>query len=379
MTWTTPDDIKQQLERLWSSGRLLTARLKGESLFPLVLNLRKPETADLAQRFEEVRAWIKRLETGPGYEIEWTERKHRELGRNRVPSRVIVPTESDALRILGKCEHAERFHALAAASLKTFPALEAWLIRRPLVALEHANDWNRILTVLLWFCANPGSGFYLRQVEIPEVDTKFIEERKGLFSELLDVVQGLCGEKTFEQRFGLSAKPSLVRFRLLDQALYIQGLSDLAIPAADFAQLTIAAKTVFITENDINGLAFPDVPSSLVIFGLGYGLERLGQATWLRDRTLYYWGDIDTHGFAMLDRLRAIFPHVKSFLMDRVTLMEHHASWAREGEPYSGSLDRLTGEEQSLFDDLRYDRFGTRVRLEQERISYTLLKASIHE
>jgi hypothetical protein len=26
---------------------------------------------------------------------------------------------------------------------------------------------------------------------------------------------------------------------------------------------------VFITENEINGLAFPDVPGSLVIFGLG--------------------------------------------------------------------------------------------------------------
>ena len=32
-------------------------------------------------------------------------------------------------------------------------------------------------------------------------------------------------------------------------------------------------------------------------------------------------GDIDTHGFAILDTLRARFDHVESFLMDRDTLM----------------------------------------------------------
>jgi hypothetical protein len=97
--------------------------------------------------------------------------------------------------------------------------------------------------------------------------------------------------------------PMLTRrrsFRLLDERLAINGLSDIAVPAEQFARLSSVAQRVFITENEINGLAFPDVPRGLVIFGLGYSLDLLFSAEWLRSLELHYWGDIDTHGFAML-------------------------------------------------------------------------------
>lgn len=105
-------------------------------------------------------------------------------------------------------------------------------------------------------------------------------------------------------------------------------------------------------------------------FGFGYGVERLAGIDWLRLQPLHYWGDIDTHGFAILDGLRADLPHVESFLMDRETLMGHRRLWTREHDPYSGGLPRLNGPEQSLYDDLRYDRFGEHIRLEQERIPF---------
>ena len=38
---------------------------------------------------------------------------------------------------------------------------------------------------------------------------------------------------------------------------------------------------------------------------------------------LVYWGDLDTHGFAILNRLRECFPHARSMLMDRATLLAH--------------------------------------------------------
>ena len=66
------------------------------------------------------------------------------------------------------------------------------------------------------------------------------------------------GVAAFEQRYGFLAKPAQVRFRLLDPCLYIHGLSDLQIPADEFATLDPpGVEQVFITENDINGLAFP--------------------------------------------------------------------------------------------------------------------------
>ncbi len=387
MDWTTPADLRAELKRQWDRGRLLTARLRPEPLFPLRLRLRKPGARELSQRFDEVRKWIRCLEEGSrarqgfGYEIEWAEIQHRELGRNRLPSGIVVPSEEDALKLLGKTREVDQFQHLVELTLQGCPELREWLAKKPLRVLEHARDWERILAVLLWFRDHPGPGLYLRQLDIAGVDTKFIEARKGLLSELLDrvlpAVAVAADTGGFEPRYGLLAKPPLIRFRLLDERYYLHGLSDLSTPAAQFARLSLPVERVFITENDINGLAFPDVDRSLIIFGLGYGVDRLAEIPWLKAKEVHYWGDIDTHGYAILDRLRAVFPDARSFLMDRETLQAHRPLWVQEHERHAALLGRLSAAERQLYDDLRYDRLGDRVRLEQERIAFGWLKRAL--
>ncbi len=58
--------------------------------------------------------------------------------------------------------------------------------------------------------------------------------------------------------------------------------------------------------------------------------------------------------------------------MDRDTLMAHRELWTDELEEKrcSHDLSGLVAGEQALYDDLRCDRYGVRVRLEQERIDY---------
>ena len=180
------------------------------------------------------------------------------------------------------------------------------------------------------------------------------------------------GARQFPERYGLLREPALVRFRVLDPDCAVAGLTDLSIPAEQFRELAPDVATVFITENKTNGLAFPDHPRAWVIFGLGYGLERLGEVPWLYRVRVVYWGDIDTHGFAMLDRLRQRLPHAESLLMDRATLEAHEGLWTEEpaNDRFLEDLERLTADERALFDDLRSDRLGERVRLEQERVGY---------
>jgi hypothetical protein len=383
MEWTSPADLTEQVLRLWDSGRLLACRIEGTVPFPFSLRLRRPDAKALGERFGDVQQWIGRLKEGSretrgfGYEIAWDEIGHRQVGRNRVPRGVTIPTESDALQLIGKEREARRFQELVSTTVTTFPGLVPWLARKPLLALQNAGDWNRILAVLAWFRDHHRADIYLRQADIPGVDTKFIETRKGLLMELLDLVLPLqgydpqfSGAQAFERRYGLRTKPSLIRFRLLDERLAIQGLGDLAVPVAQFAGLATSAKRIFITENEVNGLSFPDAEHGLVVFGLGYGIEVLSSVEWLREREIFYWGDIDTHGFAMLDRLRANFPHARSLLMDRETLLSHRRSWGREERPFLGSLSRLTGDERALFDDLQQNRLGERLRLEQEQIGF---------
>jgi hypothetical protein len=380
--WTTPADIRAEVQRLWDRGQILAARLGGPPVFPCALRLRKPDAKALTERFDDVRKWIRALEHGSktaqgfGYDIEWAEINHRQLGRNRVPTRISMATEADAIRLLGKTREARQFSLLMDAMLTRFPALSGWFAKHPLTALDNAGGWDRIMAILAWFKDHPRAGLYLRQLDIPGVDSKFIEARKALLAELLDrvlppdAVDTQFPPRQFEQRYGLAVKPVLVRFRVLDPALRIGGLSDLTVPAAEFARLDIAAKRVFITENEINGLAFPETPRTIIIFGLGYGLERLAEAAWLRSKEIHYWGDIDTHGFAILDRLRNVLADAASFLMDRETLLAHRDLWGREEDGFTGPLERLTEPERTLFEDLKAHIHADRLRLEQERIGF---------
>jgi hypothetical protein len=121
---------------------------------------------------------------------------------------------------------------------------------------------------------------------------------------------------------------------------------------------------VFITENEINGLAFPAVAHALVIFGLGYGVDLLSGVEWLKDLEIHY-------------RLRSMFPSAQSLLMDRETLLAHRPLWVQEPAPHTGQLTRLTEAEQVLFEDLQYDRLGEQVRLEQERVSFNFLTQTL--
>lgn len=388
MDWTSPDDLAAQIERLWQRGRMLSARLDGANLYPLALRLKRPGRAELGQRFDEVRTWIAALiacsreRRGFGYEIVWDEIDHRQLGRNRLPAGIVVPTEDDALALIGRQPQAETFAALARETLASFPSLQGWLIRKPLTVVTNAGEWRRILAVLAWFETHPCSDLYLRQLDIPGIDTKFIELRRGLLTELLEqILQREAAfeqaPQTFEQRFGLRSRPALIRFRILDPALFLNGLSDITVPVEQLAMLDLPVRRVFITENEINGLAFPETPGSIVLFKLGYALDLLSSVTWLGDREVLYWGDIDTHGFAMLSRLRARFPHVRSLLMDRETLMAHRGLWSRETAPNTGALAHLNDEEQALHDELKEDGLGEGVRLEQERISFSWFQRAL--
>lgn len=146
--------------------------------------------------------------------------------------------------------------------------------------------------------------------------------------------------------------------------------ADVTLDAASFATLALPIERVFVTENEINFLAFPPVARAIVVFGAGYGWDSLARASWLHQCHLHYWGDIDTHGFAILDQLRGYFPQVASFLMDRETLLAHQMHWGEEPELARHELSRLTVQEMAVYDELRFDRLHARLRLEQERIGY---------
>ncbi len=388
MNWTTPSDLKAQLSRLWERGALPRLLVTGDADFPLRLALKGPASSDVTDRFEAVRVWAAELATVPRLRIAWRDVRHRVQGLQRLPEQVWVDTMDDALTLLGKRRDARRLLQLAEATRTGAPELLPWLARRPLQAIVLAGEWSRLLAVVHWLVAHPRPGIYLRQVDVPGVDSKFIEAHRAVLSELLDlalpegaVEADRVGTGQFARRYGFLDKPARIRFRVLDESLrLLPGVAarpDVTLDADSFAGLDVAVGRVFITENETNFLAFPAASGAIVIFGAGYGWEALARARWLARCAIHYWGDIDTHGFAILDRLRGHFDHVSSFLMDRATLQAHEAHWGEEPDQMLLDLHRLLPEERDLFDALRDNRIRRNLRLEQERVGFRWLTAAL--
>ena len=109
----------------------------------------------------------------------------------------------------------------------------------------------------------------------------------------------------------------------------------------------------------------------------GYGLDALRDAKWLRACAVHYWGDIDTHGFAILDRLLSWLPNANPLLMDRTTFLAHREQWGSEPSQETRDLYRLGEREARLYDDLRCNRLGESLRLEQERVRYSALQQAL--
>ena len=388
MSWSTAQDLRAQVMRLWERGELLREGLDAAtSRFPLRLSLKTPSPDDITRRFDAVRAWVAAISTTPHVRLEWQETRHRVQGSQRLPASAWVDSLGDALAWIGKrAEHA-RFRALYAQTATRQPALLPWLEKRPLRALELAAEWSRLLDVVSWLQAHPRPGVYLRQVDLPGIHTKFIESQRGVLADLLDlalpaaVIDAIrTGAQQFAARYGFLDKPVLLRLRVLDPALGLlpgAPCPDLALDADSFARLRLDLARVFITENETNFLAFPRVDKAIVIFGAGYGWEALARAQWLQRCPIHYWGDIDTNGFAILAQLRARFAHVESFLMDRATLLAHESLWGREDRPRAADSSRLTPDERSLYEDLRDHRIRPSLRLEQEYIGFGRLEETL--
>jgi hypothetical protein len=260
--------------------------------------------------------------------------------------------------------------------------LSAWVAKYPTQTLELRESWPHLLAAVRWIrdCTEPGR-YYLRQIDAPGVDTKLIESHRKTLSGLLDLV--LPAERVdpsqstsaFAARYGFKAKPDYVRFRLLDGST-MNGCTELTVRGDQF-RLPDHIETVFIVENEVTFLAFPEHPRAALLLGGGYAIAGAARSTGLADRRVHYWGDIDTHGFAILDRLRAHLPDATSILMDEDTLVLHKAHWSAEPSQTRAEPRRLSTQEAEVYEGLLTDRWGPSVRLEQERVRFSHLAAAL--
>ncbi len=366
--WTTVADITAKVRRRWDDGSLLSGHARGEPFEPIAVSLRGPTPVQIGDDLGAARDWVADLDRGrradTRYALEWKTVGGRRIGRNQLPFRAVIATREQAWALLGVAAEVRHFDEMLAVP---HPGIRDWIIAHPHRALSVAPQLPGLVAAYEWLDGHRHSQRYLREISAPGVDTKFAERYRTDLAGMLGVSASASG---FLADLGLRVKPTLVRLRPAASLGLPGPLTELAVRAAELVDLDVAPRIAIIIENEISYLSAPVPEDGAVIWGKGFEVDNAGRLPWLAGADVVYWGDIDTHGFAILDRLRAWLPAARSVLMDRETLLAHRDRWGTEDRPASSILTRLTPPEFSLYTELVESSLGHRVRLEQERIDW---------
>ncbi|MCA9067395.1 MAG: hypothetical protein KDA84_00630, partial [Planctomycetaceae bacterium] len=370
----TPSQIKQKAKRLYP--KFVNAWLAGDEFFPcrVPADLKLPKDLVDAKRAIDLLRSSAKQALGQGYSIVWESRKSRSHGLNEFPAAINIETLGDMLLLADATEEFAVLEPAVATLRSRHPALEPWLQQSThwKDLLNVAGPLDDLMLVTQYLLDHPRPDCFAREIPLP-VSTKLIEENKKLLSAWLDLllpadqIDFRFDRDNFEARYGLRYVRHHILLRVLDVDLQKQlelPFPELSLPADFLGQLQPIKPTVFVVENKVNLLTLPRVTGGIAIGGLGKAVSLLRDVVWLKDATIYYWGDLDVEGFEMLSQFREMFEHTKSLLMDMDTLNNHRDLTIRWPNRPRFKPTRLTGPERAAYENLLCHGF----RLEQERI-----------
>lgn len=245
------------------------------------------------------------------------------------------------------------------------PLFHRLLIRqRSLWRTRPRDEVVQATTLALGLEPGMAAGRPMRSVAVAGIDSKFMERHGALVTALLDV--------RFE---GQASKQGLVRF--LDAAdegehwLLVVPLSPGLLPfarqrvrARELMEVPLPTRRILVVENDRCLHLLPPMPDTIAVLGAGLNLAWL-DVSWLRERDIGYWGDLDTWGLQMLAHARRLQPKIEPILMNRAVFEAHGPDSAvcEDTPALPDPPDGLNQEEQTLYCYLRGLQKG---RLEQE-------------
>lgn len=355
-----------------------------DGAWPLSISLGVPTQKEASEDPLAVRKWVDAWIAWKGpAEIVWGSRQWPRLGSQRVPTSLVVPSPEAVAALIGEAKRwsvaTERYRIMT----ERWPLLTQVTVLKSkfeMLADYSAEDFERLVSLLEWLVCNPDSKLYLRQLPVSGLDTKWVEQRTTVVADLFRVLRGAPDGGDLHELCGLRKSPNRIRMRILCPALRraVGGLCDIEAPVEQVAALAVAPAACVIVENLATGIAMPDVDGVVCIMKLGNAVSMLGAIPWFSDIPVVYWGDIDTHGFAILNRARQILPRLQSFLMDEGTLLEHRALCGTEPSQCPDiDLPHLGPAERRVYNGLRSGLWGEQLRLEQERLPWATAMAAL--
>lgn len=367
----TPKEIQKQCLKWWKE--VLLSSNDSVGYFPKVISrIGKVSSKDILNKLSDYKHSIELLTRNSkaikkiGYSLIIEYRQFDKIGKQPVPEKIIIDSIEDYLRITGKEKEYQTFLKNFSLIQNDLPLLSEWIKTNPTKLIEH-DTWLDTLKVCRYFLAAPKPDLYIRQLPV-DVHTKYIWDNKVIVQSLLEFLISdhiNKDEQKFELRFNLKYSEHLIRIRFLDKTLSpLDNATDMSLTISEFNHFHSHCDNIFVAENLMNFLTLPYLAKTISIWsGGGFNVSHLEEIEWLKSKQFYYWGDIDAHGFQILNQFRKYFPKTISVMMDEETLSSFTSS---SGQPATNqNLQRLSENELKLYNHLQQNN----IRLEQEKIT----------
>lgn len=328
----------------------------------------------------EVMKWREVLPQRPGWRVVIAEQRFRTVGLTvRLPRELTVGSTESLLKTLRPNGITTAVWHTALTRLRRFCetfALTSDESRKSAAAalrslkLLFPNDtsdreFETVLRTLSWLLKHPNAGLFPRALPVEGVDSKWLERRRAALARLWNTVTGEnVSAADFLEHAGLLRLPQFVLVKNAAAWVGEEAAEEVVkLPVETLAKKAPESPVVLIIENEQTALSldFRDVP---IFLALGYGVTLLESLPWMKEKRILYFGDLDTHGLAILAECRRLFPQTESVLMDLPTFERWRAFAVTEPKGAEPSPEHLTPEERTLADVLS----AGRLRLEQERI-----------
>lgn len=373
----SPQELAARLAQQWNSADWRERQLLGgATAWPLTLSIGQPDSAvflnDAAALRSHLQQWRAVEQQGIG-SVQWQERRYRgSSDAIAVPThwQLAKPSQCVAAIVHFKVPgHAQvksdyaRLSTLIAAV--EHPGFQRLLVRR-LAQWRDAPTDAVVAAAHMALQLEPScaQGKPLRALAVQGNDSKFCERHAGLITALLD--ERFDGEASRQGLVGfLGALPESDHWLLI--APLAPGLLPFAqqrVRASELQTTPLPAQRILLVENErcLHQLPQP-LTDTIAVLGAGLNLGWLA-APWLQERSVAYWGDLDTWGIHMLGVARSHLPHLHALLMDRATFSAHQPlAVAETVHAHGPASEALSPEEAALDAQLRTQEKG---RLEQE-------------
>jgi hypothetical protein len=384
--------------RYWNNRKTLKKLLIDNAYFPIRISLKPPKgnaaLNDISHFQAFVASWKSFCEKAENeskqVNVRWDNVTFRSLSEQMVPAYLTIPDISSLARMLGDAEERQLrdWQSRIAYIFDVLPVelatgtvhpvsttAERELFSALIANLETLSDFSESDMILLvklipQLHKSMGRGCYLRALPVIFVDTKFIEKNlKFIESITAAIIDPTANDMGLLNWLDCKNKPKdwlLVRPLCKKTTDSLGGLPLLRLSSETLLNFELPAKNILVIENEQSCLSLENIPDTIAVSGGGKNTSWM-RASWLANKRVGYWGDIDSEGLGILSDVRSKLSTVIPLMMDSATVDAYRERMVNEPESVTREPVALNDHELMLFSMLRNGDFGS-TRLEQERL-----------